>query len=226
MLKGLPALAGIGLLAGCSSAPGVENTYAQTNSTESIYRTIEKAEKVYRSEQAECVTLFNHAKDRTSFNGNMMHVTLKAGNSIAPTLAKEAQIVYTAKGTGMIKLNNVAIILQEGSGLYIPKGTTVEVLNNSSSELKIMVLCHEVPDLKWNNPEPPLAFQTGSEQVETATAPSNAPTEKKDKKANDKDYDNLVPDVPGNFKQPDIKPETLTPDEKKVNTLLEEGFQK
>ena len=214
--SGIAAVAGMSLLAGCNSAPEPESTYAG-DSKESIYRTVEKADSVYRSEQAECVALFDHIKDRTGFQGSMMHVVLKAGNSLTPWQAKDPQIIYTAKGTGMVKLNSTAFILQEGTGLYVPKDFQVEISNNSKADLKVMILCHNVPNLKWAAPEPPVTFQPAKTTAETLG--------KVDPKDN-KMVNQLVPDNPGTFTPPDIQPQTLTPNEQKVNTLSQEGFTK
>ncbi len=222
--SGVVMVAGIGLLTGCGTAPQVENTYIG-DSKESIYRTVEKSQTVYRNEQAELVNLFDHAKDRTGFKGNMMHLVLKPGTELKPSPAKNPEIIYAAKGTGMAKLNGVAYILQEGTGLYIPQGSSLELLNNSKAELKIMVICHDVPELKWAATEKPLEFKTGKETIETMTADKKAGKDNTNALLNKEDAE-LIPNVPGTFTKPQIQPQVLTPKEQKVNTLVEEGFVK
>ncbi|MDD3118899.1 MAG: AraC family ligand binding domain-containing protein [Victivallales bacterium] len=213
--NGIAATAIIGLAAGCNSIPPqVENTYAD-NCKESIYRTVEKADSVYRDEQAECVTLFNNAKDHTGFQSSMMHVVLKAGKSLAPWTTQTPLIIYTAKGSGMVKLNRTAYILQEGTGIYAPPNFQVELINNSKAELKLMMLCRNVPNLKWVTPEPPVTFHAGKNAVENLG--------QDDAKAN-QEVNQVVPDKSATMAQPNNQPQKLTAGEKEVKTLSQEKF--
>lgn len=213
----MTAVAGLGLLTGCST-PQVTNDYAPGGG-ESIFRTVDKSESLYRSEQAECVALFNHNKDQTGFNGSMLHVTIKPGSEIPSRIAPDSEIIYAAKGSGMAKLNGVAFILTEGAGLYVPKGSTLVVVNNGQGDLKIMALCRQIPNIKWTSPVKPLVFDTKSAGQQSAAQTMGK--SEKDKTI----YNELIPPVPEKLSNDKIKAETLTPDENRINTLSGEGFK-
>lgn len=205
-MGGMAVLAGAGLLSGgCKT----DLQQAQQIADKPIYRVFERVNKAEKSNSAECLRLFDQKKDKTNLS-SMAQVNLNPGVAVEARILTTAEIYYVVSGAGMVEVNGAAYVLRENSGIYIPAGSKLSMLNNGSQPFKCLVIAKTLP---WID---------GKTMPRTMVFDKNAA-----KEGESRTYEEIV----GSSNQPQsLAPETLkttrlTPSEAKVKTLNQDMNQ-
>lgn len=203
---GILSLAGAALIiGGCQSN---ELQQAQQMANKPLYRVFEKSNKIEASEKAECIRLFDHNVDGIDMKTSMAQIHLKPGAELKQRVATSAEIFYVISGAGMIKINGIAYVLRENSGIYIPAGGHIMLLNNGSKPLKCLLVSKS------------LSWMDGKSMPQPLTFDKNAP-----KTGESKTYDEIVGTQPQWLQPQPLETTTLSPKEEKVKTLNQDWNQ-
>lgn len=199
LFTGLAAAGATVLLSGCFSGA----TEPSAACSKPLFKDLEKADVLIRNDKQECLELFNPERDNTV--GHLVHMTLKPGKTLNSRTSEAPEILFVTEGSGMIKINGVAYILRKNLGVYIPEGSTVQLINNSREDIMFMSVSKKLDNISVSQP---MVFD------------KNAP-----KEGESQSYKEVIGSKPLNIDKTKAKTETLSPSESKVKTLSEEGYK-
>lgn len=147
------------LLAGCASKNNpVEPVCLKEAAGQPLFKHFEKNQVLIRNDQLECMQIFSPENDKVDVDRHMLQLNVNSGVSLEPRVTTDSEVLYVAKGSGMIKINSVAYVLQEHSGIYIPKGSKVEIINNSKQPMKCLVIVKSLAGINSETLKNPMTF--------------------------------------------------------------------